>query len=174
MTNNEKIKKVSECTEWMVKNDSLPDELKGIFFMDGNPLPDDLVTLEGGEWNAEKKILTIKFYGKNPCWTFHNTCMGRFSKYLLSCMYFNYKIYFSDDLTTGQIYPCFGRIMIPRIISSFNMQKDLINDNVWARNNLFLGCIPTGNYILRRIYDKDRQLIDKFPEEIPEDCVTIE
>ena len=64
--------------------------------------------------------------------------------------------------------------MIPRIISSFNMQKDLINDNVWARNNLFLGCIPTGNYILRRIYDKDRQLIDKFPEEIPEDCVTIE
>ena len=40
----------------------LPEVLQGIFFMDGNVLPDDCLTMYSSGWNAEQRTLLLHVF----------------------------------------------------------------------------------------------------------------
>ena len=50
----------------------LPESLQGIFWMDGNPLPDKVVSFAASTWDAENRRTSIKVYGEGiwswPWW----------------------------------------------------------------------------------------------------------
>jgi hypothetical protein len=52
------------------KNSDFPDALKGVWWMDGNPMPDSLVSFANADWDPIAKEVTIKVFGSNN-WSFH-------------------------------------------------------------------------------------------------------
>ena len=69
---------LSNISTWLTppKSTNLPNALKGIFFMDGNPLPDDCITMDNLEWDDKKLCLSISV--ATPLqWTFHRSLSGR-------------------------------------------------------------------------------------------------
>ena len=69
--------------------------------------------------------------------TIGTSFLSRLSRWFYRKTYFTYKIYLSNDLKTGQIYPYYFGICVARFMSSFNMEKDSLNENIWYRKNLF-------------------------------------
>ena len=54
---------------------NLPDVLKGIYFMDGNKLPDDCFTMDA-RWYWDSLTLFIRVFDPLQ-WTFHPSNSGR-------------------------------------------------------------------------------------------------
>ena len=60
----------------------LPEVLQGIFFMDGNVLPDDCFTMYSSDWNADQLTLLLRVFDP-VIWTFHSSMGGRMLVYLV-------------------------------------------------------------------------------------------
>ncbi len=50
-------KQLDNIATWMIPitETNLPSLLKGVFFMDGNPLPDDCITMYNLEWDKDPR-----------------------------------------------------------------------------------------------------------------------
>ena len=57
------------------KTNDLPQILQGVFFMDGNPLPDDFIKFDGATWDGTSKILRLSVFAPLQ-WTFTNSSNG--------------------------------------------------------------------------------------------------
>ncbi|NES84330.1 MAG: hypothetical protein F6K10_24585 [Moorea sp. SIO2B7] len=73
----------------------LPEVLQGIYFMDGNPLPDDCLTLDAS-WNPETLTLLVKVFGTVQ-WTFHPSFAGRLLLQLVKLTRLVYDFRFQDN-----------------------------------------------------------------------------
>ncbi|MEO1431339.1 MAG: hypothetical protein AAFV71_20205, partial [Cyanobacteria bacterium J06633_8] len=91
-------KQLDNIATWMksVEETNLPNILKGVFFMDGNPLPDDCITMYNLEWDAENNTLFLPVFGQLQ-WTFHNSIPGRLLLIGAWLSQFTYKIQFEDE-----------------------------------------------------------------------------
>lgn len=63
-----------EVDQWMPKlypeqKGQIPDELLGIFWMDGNPAPENLFCLNSGKWNAQTRTLQAAPFSTSA-WTY--------------------------------------------------------------------------------------------------------
>ena len=58
----------------------LPEVLQGIFFMDGNVLPDDCLTMYSSDWNTDQLTLLLRVFDP-VIWTFHSSMKGRMLVY---------------------------------------------------------------------------------------------
>jgi len=102
-----KKKQLKESANWMkVEHPAeLPEVRQGIFFMDGNVLPDDCLTMYRSDWNADQLTLLLRVFDP-VIWTFHSSMGGRMLVYLVKFSRFTYLFRFSDaTLQHGHITP---------------------------------------------------------------------
>ena len=174
--------KLDNIATWMnpTPSDSLPDVLKGIFFMDGNPLPDDCITLRNLEWNEKTRSLTV-VVGAPLQWTFHRSIFGRLLLLGARLVRFRYLIEFEDStLFNGQVVPIVLGIRTPLWLVNATMCRDANAENgdIWQRKNVWLGGIPyIGEYVLRRIVDADGEYTPAFQnmlEKVNPECLVVQ
>ncbi|MEM7554984.1 MAG: hypothetical protein AAF378_12950 [Cyanobacteria bacterium P01_A01_bin.84] len=182
-------KQFDNIATWMkpVQQTNLPDVLKGVFFMDGNPLPDDCITMYNLGWDAENKTLFLPVFGEVQ-WTFQPSIQGRILLIGAWIARFTYKIQFEDEIEDGieseklkrsQITPFAFGIKIPRWILSATMcqKNDSDNGDIWVRKNIWFGIIPKiGDYTLRRIVNEDGSYTPAFQDmltKVDQECLII-
>ncbi|WP_375477609.1 hypothetical protein [uncultured Nostoc sp.] len=153
-------KQLNNIATWMipVKEINLPSVLKGVFFMDGNPLPDTCITMYNLEWDIQNITLLLPVFAPLQ-WTFHNSIAGWILLRLVQWFQVSYKIQFEDEtLQEAQITPILLGIPVSKSIVSFTMSQDKnsLNGDIWHRKNVWFGGLSrAGEYTLRRVVDKD-------------------
>lgn len=153
-------KQLNNIATWMIpiKETNLPSVLKGVFFMDGNPLPDTCITMYNLEWDIQNKALLLPIFAPLQ-WTFHDSIAGWILLRSIQWFKVSYKIQFEDEtLQQAQITPVFLGISVPKSIVSFTMSQDnnSLNGDIWHRKNVWFGGLSqAGEYTLRRVVDKD-------------------
>ncbi|AFZ02567.1 hypothetical protein [Calothrix sp. PCC 6303] len=174
-------KNLNDIATWMtsVQETGLPDILKGVFFMDGNPLPDTCITMYNVEWDSQNLSLFIPVYGSVQ-WTFHNSIPGWFLLLGAKISQFGYKMQFEDaTLKHAQIIPFFFGLQIPKWIFDLTMDQigDANNGDTWKRKNLwFGGSIRIAEYTLRRVVNADGSYTPAFIDMLnkaPNECLII-
>lgn len=173
---------LDDIATWMnpTPSKTLPDVLKGIFFMDGNILPDDCLTLQNLEWNEEALSLIV-FVGAPSQWTFHRSIFGRLLLFGARVMRFRYLIQFEDDtLQAARVIPIQLGIHIPKWLVEATMHRDesTPNGDIWQRKNVWWGGIPRiGEYVMRRIVDEQGRYTPAFQDmlkKVDADCLVVQ
>ena len=181
MLNSVTTQRMEDIATWMDRptSEGFPQVLKGIFFMDGNPLPDDCLTLQNLEWNAKTSCLTVPVAAPLQ-WTFHRSILGWLLLFGAWLTRFRYDIQFEDDsLIQAQIIPIFLGISVPKWIVSATMCQDESTDkgDIWQRKNVWLGGVPhIGEYVMRRVVDADGQQTENFQamlKKVDEECLVV-
>ncbi|HYX18933.1 MAG TPA: hypothetical protein VE944_32205 [Nostoc sp.] len=153
-------KQLNDIATWMIpiKQTNLPSVLQGVFFMDGNPLPDTCITMYNLEWDTQNRTLVLPIFAPLQ-WTFHNSIAGWILLRSIQLLKATYKIQFEDEtLQEAQIIPVFLGIPISRAIVTCTMSQDKnsLNGDIWYRKNVWFGGISrAGEYTLRKVVDKD-------------------
>lgn len=175
------IRLLEDIHTWMipVQETDLPDTLKGVFFMDGNPLPDSCLTMYNLTWDKENLSLFIPVYGRLQ-WTFHNTLPGLLLLRAAQIARFGYQIKFTDaSLQFAEIIPIGFGISVPKWIVDLTMFQidDSQNGDTWKRKNIWFGGIPyIGEYILRRVVNADGSYTAAFQDMLnkaPNQCLVV-
>jgi len=140
-----------------------PENLQGLFWMDGNPLADKIVSLAQVEFtdvtNEAGELVghTMKFpvYDQGV-WTWDDTEKGHFLYSLVHKFQLTYEGHFNADYTYGQISPIIrplphhSPVEIPSsLLVDFMMTK--IAPDEFSRDSILLG--KKYNYRFRRIVD---------------------
>jgi hypothetical protein len=181
MTQSIEKKQLDNIATWMtpLKQTNLPKVLQGVFFMDGNPLPDDCITMYNLEWDTQNHTLVIPLFAPLQ-WTFHNSLLGWILLRAIQLTEFQYKIQFADaSLQQAQITPLALGIEIPQWIINATMHRDenSHNGDIWQRKNIWLGVIPgIGDYTLRKIVDADGRYTPAFNDmltKVENECLVI-
>ncbi len=174
-------KQLDNIATWMIPiaQTKLPAVLKGVYFMDGNPLPDDCITMYNLEWDTQNNSLVLPVFAPVQ-WTFHNSILGWLLLISAKLAQFAYKIEFEDaTLQQAQITPLAFGISVPRWIIDATMCRDENSDNgdIWKRKNVWFGGVPRiGEYTLRRIVDENSQYTPAFKDmltKVQNECLVI-
>ena len=174
-------KQLNNIATWMIpiKETNLPSVLKGVFFMDGNPLPDTCITMYNLEWDTQNRALVLPVFAPLQ-WTFHNSIAGWILLRLVQWFELTYKIQFKDEtLQEAQIIPFLLGIPISTSIVSFTMSQDknYLNGDIWHRKNVWLGGLSkAGEYTLRKVVDKDGSYTPAFYDmltRVENECLVI-
>ncbi len=182
MTEKIEIKQLDNIATWMIplQQTELPSALKGVFFMDGNPLPDYCITMYNLEWDAENLSLFLPVFAPRQ-WSFHKSIPGWILLLGAKLIQFTYKIQFEDEtLRRSQITPFALGLPIPRwIIDPVMYQtENSQNGDTWNRKNVWLsGILPRiGEYTLRRVVDADGHYTPAFNDmltKVQNECLVI-
>ncbi|MCU0542236.1 MAG: hypothetical protein MUE44_08585 [Oscillatoriaceae cyanobacterium Prado104] len=173
-------KQNQDIATWMqVENPNpLPEVLKGIFFMDGNGLPDYCLTMQNAEWNPNNLTLLLRVF--DPIiWSFHDSPAGRMLIYFVNFARVTYLFHFSDaTLQHAHITPVLFGWQVPRWMVDFLFDRDpnTPNGDIWYRKNSFFGGPADSGYVLRRVVDKNRQPTPAFKPmlvKIGADCLIV-
>lgn len=172
-------KQLENIATWMIpiKETNLPNVLKGVFFMDGNPLPDDCITMYNLEWDIHKRTLVLPVSAPLQ-WTFHNTIFGWLLLRSVQLTRFSYKIEFADEsLQYGQIITLILGLPVPKWIVDTTMQREENSQDTWQRKNRWFGGISRlGEYTLRRVVDENGNYTPAFQEmltKVQNECLVI-
>ncbi|WP_437581389.1 hypothetical protein [Sorangium sp. So ce887] len=140
----------------------IPEALQGLFWMDGNPLPDEVISLGGSTWDAGTSTTRIHVYGER-IWSWHANLRGRGLYALVRAARLVYELRLNADLTFGAIVPfvCLAgrRVRIPEPLARFTMRR--VSDGHWLRESRFFGLFHHV-YDLRRIVRGDGSRTDAF------------
>jgi hypothetical protein len=168
MLNPIEPKELKDIAIWMTSNipTELPSVLKGVFFMDGNPLPDSCLTLYNLEWDAQTYSLKVPV--ADPLqWTFHRNFQGLLLLRLAQISRFTYKLQFEDaTIQRSQIIPFLLGIPVPTWVVYLTMEREAnSNGDVWHRKNVWFGGVPRiGEYVMRRVVDETGQYTPAFDD----------
>ncbi|KST62072.1 hypothetical protein [Mastigocoleus testarum] len=142
------------------KTNNLPEILRGIFFMDGNPLPDDFIKFDGAAWDETSKVLKLPVFAPLQ-WTFANSNSGRLLFYSAKLTNTIYEIHFDDSLKSAQIIPIILGLRVPKWLFEFSLVQ--IDEKTWDRkNSWFGGLFDNFGYTLRKILDENGQPTSEF------------
>ncbi len=163
---------------WMLagKRAEVPEVLRGIFFMDGNSLPEDCMTMQGLAWDAATRTLRILPYAHLQ-WTFEDSPEGRRlmfgARYVINGM----DVKFEDEtLKKARMTPIlFGFLRLPSWIRELVLirAEDDTHGDTWYRRT-FSGKKLVFEYTLRRIIRSDGQPTPAFEEmlaKLPDSCL---
>ncbi|MEH2401565.1 hypothetical protein [Nostoc sp.] len=174
-------KQLNNIATWMIpiKQTNLPSVLKGVFFLDGNPLPDTCITMYNLEWDTQKRSLDLPVFAPLQ-WTFHNSIGGWILLHFIQWFKVTYKIQFTDEtLQQAQIIPFLLGIEISTSIVSFTMSQDKNSPNgdIWHRKNVWLGGLSrAGEYTLCKVVGEDGRYTQAFNNmltRVPNECLVI-
>ncbi len=175
-----KEKELKTIDRWMLtgQGTELPEVLQGIYFMDGNVLPDDCITLNA-TWDAKQLTLQLPVFGPRQ-WTFHPSLAGRGLLQLVKFFKLVYEIRFEDEtLRHAVVTPSILGFKTPRWLIEFTMTQteESVNGEIWDRQNtLFFRLIPAGGYILRKIVDTKGSKMPAFGKmlaQVQETCLIV-
>ena len=150
-------RKLEDIGTWMLagKRPEVPEVLRGVFFMDGNPLPEDCGTFQGLDWNAETRTVAVPMFGHLQ-WTYEDSSRGR--RLLFGAKFFRNTLEFrfeDDSLREARITPIFfGFFRMPWWLTEYTLTRveDDTNGDTWyRRNSRLFRSRPFGGYTLRRI-----------------------
>ena len=154
----------------------LPEVLKGIFFMDGNALPDYCLTMQSADWNPDNLTLLLRVF--DPIiWSFHSSPAGRMLLQFVHWTRFSYLFRFSDaTLQHAHITPIVLGFSVPPWLADFLIDRDpnTPNGDIWERKNSFFGRPAEYAYTLRRVVDKNGTPTAAFADmlsKVAEDCL---
>ncbi|MGL5060735.1 MAG: hypothetical protein ACRC62_12220 [Microcoleus sp.] len=173
-------KQNQDIATWMQveQPNELPEVLKGIFFMDGNGLPDYCLTMQTAEWNPRNLTLLLRVF--DPIiWSFHSSSAGRMLIYLVNFARITYLFRFSDaTLQHANIAIILFGWEVPRWMVDFLFARDpnTPNGDIWYRKNSFFGGPADSGYVLRRVVDKNRNQTAAFPamlSKIGNECLIV-
>lgn len=174
-------KQLADLATWMtaIAPTSLPAVLTGVFFMDGNPLPDTCITFYNQEWDAQTNSLVLPVSAPVQ-WTFHDSLAGWLLLRSAQLARFTYRIQFTDaTLQQAQITPVLLGITVPKWIVNATMERDgsATNGDTWNRRNIWLGGVPRiGEYTLRRVVDVEGDYTPAFKpmlEKVQNECLIV-
>ena len=126
-------RKIADIATWMNASEDIPaknfpEVLQGIFFMDGNPLPDDCLTLQNRHWDDKNLQLTVPVAAPHQ-WTFHRSIFGWLLLVGAWLPRFRYTIEFEDSgLIQAQLTPYFfgipyiGEYVMRRVVTAKGTQ----------------------------------------------------
>ncbi|MGQ4647873.1 hypothetical protein [Lyngbya aestuarii] len=158
---------LNNIATWMINEQQtkLPEILQGVFFMDGNPLPDDCLTMYDSRWDADRLILYLAVFAPRK-WTFHDSIPGLILLRLVQFSQLIYEFQFEDEtLRRAQITPVILGWRVPKQIADFSLcRENNSNGDSWQRRTSLLGGLIPNNYTLRRIVDKNGQYTPAFPD----------
>ncbi|MGK7920098.1 MAG: hypothetical protein AB4080_08860 [Trichodesmium sp.] len=172
---------LSNIATWMTGQDpkDLPEVLQGVFFMDGNSLPDDCINMYNSEWDSENLTLSLRVFAPIQ-WTFHDSIPGIFLIYSIKLFRITYEFHFDDEnLKRADIIPILLGFRIPKFLLKFLIERDdnTPNGDIWYRRNVLFGSYPGGGYTLRRIVDRNGEyLMPAFSDmlsKVNNDCLVI-
>ena len=140
----------------------VPSELHGLWWMDGNPVADDVVSFAKSSWDENRRKTSIEVFGSGV-WSWHDSedglrTFGGANRFKLT-----YNFTFNPELTFAQIIPVVSlgkiKLRIPKFIANFTMVR--LDDGYWVRKTKFFGQ-DSGDYYLRRIVSADGVRAESF------------
>ena len=150
--------------EMLIASESsgIPDALEGLWWMDGNPLPDEVISFGASRWNSDERATRIVVYGER-IWSWHGNLAGRLLYRRTRRVRLVYEFRFDPDMTHGTIVPIITflgiRVRIPGALTRLTMER--VRDGLWLRKSLFFGLIPH-IYHLRRIVSGAGSRLDTY------------
>lgn len=150
-----------------------PEALQGIWWMNGNPLADELVSFASVEWQPiEENGEVVGYKGSLPVydakvWSWHDSHAGKKLYDLVRSTKLVYVAEFNKDFSYGVVTPTFQfgshrPIGIPPTkFLTFAMRK--VSDDEYARDSLIAGLPST--YRFRRMVEANGNLIQETYEE---------
>lgn len=139
-----------------------PENLQGLWWMDGNPLADEVVSfagtsfeeiIEDGELVGYRTEIPVFDEG---IWSWHDTLAGRVLYGLVLTQRLVYVGVFNTDFTYGEVTPTIKplsvlpTVTIPRsMLVDFTMTQ--VNEDEWSRDSIVFG--QASSYRFRRIVD---------------------
>ena len=139
-----------------------PANLQGLWWMNGNPLPDEVVSFAGIAWKeiAENGVI-VGYSGLVPVydqgiWSWHDSISGRTLYNLVLKNKLTYEVVFNADFTFAQVTPKIKPVaFLPTITIPESMLVDFemrqVDSDEFARDSVLLGQPST--YRFRRIVD---------------------
>jgi hypothetical protein len=157
--------------EMTVGNDATntPEALQGIWWMNGNPLADEMVSFAGVKWEPiEENGEVVGYRGSLPVydakvWSWHGSPAGVALYELVRKSKLVYVAQFNKDFSYGVVTPTFQPGGIPPIgippskLLTFAMRK--VADDEYSRDSLILG-VPS-QYRFRRLIDANGKEIEE-------------
>ncbi|NRA65928.1 MAG: hypothetical protein HRU19_15680 [Pseudobacteriovorax sp.] len=150
-----------------------PEALQGLWFMDGNPLADEVISFASArfepyvdaEGNSGYKAL-VPVYDEG-IWTWHDNAYGRLLYGLVLKSRLEYLIEFNEDFSEGQVTPTFDPlILLPSIVVPPSMLVDFelnkVAEDEYARDSIILGQVST--YRFRRIVDGEGRRLPAYED----------
>ena len=162
------IKAIADIGNWMTADQpsNLPEILQGVFYMDGNGLPDDCLTLYDSPWNPQELTLLRQVFAPVK-WTFHNSWQGKLLLFFVQLTRTTYLIQFkNENLDFAQITPILWGLSVPSWLIKFVIERDQNSPSgeLWYRKNTLLVKFQAGGYKLRKVVDHNGQTLPAFTE----------
>lgn len=142
----------------------IPEVLQGLWWMDGNPLPDEVISLGRSIWNQDTRSTGIEVYGER-IWSWHASIWGRSAYALAYRSRLVYELAFDEKLCVGTITPVMRvlgrRVRVPESLVRLTMHLEY--DGVWRRESRLFGLFHHA-YRLRRIVRGDGAREEAFAD----------
>ncbi len=150
-----------------------PANLQGLWWMNGNPLPDEVVSFAGMSWTdivEDGEVVGhrgfVPVYDEGV-WSWHDSVYGRGLYDLVLQNKLTYEVVFNADYTEAQVTPrakLFGLVpqvtLPPSMLVDFDMR--LVDENEFARDSVIFG--QPSSYRFRRIVDGQGKRLPAFQE----------
>lgn len=153
---------------------AIPAPLQGLWWMDGNPLPDEFVSFAHSAYDVQSHKVTINVYDQD-IWSWHGNEQGSFLYDLVQRFKLTYELTLNEEETFIQIIPVITfkgiAIHVPRALVNFTARAD--GDGRWIRESQFFGQ-EFGSYTFRRVVDrngvKDQDVFDAYLQQAPKNA----
>lgn len=149
----------------------LPERLQGLWWMDGNPLPDEIVSFANSEWNARERKTSIAVFDED-IWSWHGSEQGRALYDFVRKFELVYELSFDEGLNLGEITPVVriqGReFRVPKALVRFTARY--AGDGHFIRESYFFGQLAH-TYDFRRVVKADgtrEKDYDAYVEQAPD------
>jgi hypothetical protein len=133
----------------------IPPALQGLWWMDGNPLADKIVSFGASPWDDETHQTNIVVYGEG-IWSWHGDLEGSALYASVRASELVYELTYDADVTFAEIVPTvkvgLGRVRVPPSLVRFTATR--ISDDLWLRHSYLNGRL-VHTYAFRRIVRGD-------------------
>jgi hypothetical protein len=150
-----------------------PKNLQGLWWMNGNPLADEVISFASTQWEEiveDGEVVgyrgTLPVYDEG-IWSWHDSKAGRILYSLVLGHRLTYVAEFNKDFTYGVIEPrikplgVLPAVTIPAsMLVEFTMTQ--VNENEFSRDSILLG--QPSQYRFRRIVDAEGNRLPDFDE----------
>lgn len=158
----------SSITESMILpqvTSEIPARLKGLWWLDGNPIVTSiLMTFGKGEWDAKARTLTMPVY-EEGIWAWEASEEGQLTYELVLKSQLVYTLQLNEDLTEGVVIPNFKiagfTVQIPTRLLKISLS--FVDDGYWLRDTYVFGK-KVHVYDFRRIVRSDGQREEAFED----------
>ena len=141
----------------------LPESLQGLWWMDGVPYPEVVLSFGGSIWDADSRTL-IGNPLEEGVMAFNDDLLGSLYYGLYGATQASMVVQFNEDITSADIslnVRVLGMtIPLPQWFMSFTMF--LVEDGLWDRDTSVIFFVPVGSYKFRRIVTADGEPTDRL------------